>query len=59
MPITILILIINRLGSTRFDLAPLGVAMLPAVAWLGFARLGSEWLRGIAQASDDSMVQLL
>ena len=45
MPITILILKIIRLGSTRFDLAPLGVAMLPGLAWLEFARLHSEWLR--------------
>ena len=39
--ITILILIINRLGSTRLDLASLGVATLPCLAWLGLDPLGS------------------
>ena len=47
--ITILNIIINRLGSTRFDLAPLGVATLTSLAWLGqtwlgFVRLGLAWL---------------
>ena len=38
--ITILIIIINRLGSTRFDLAPLGVTVRRYQAWLGLA-----WIR--------------
>jgi hypothetical protein len=41
--ITILIIRINRLGFARSDLAPLGVATMSGLVWLGLARLGTDW----------------